>query len=208
MSVTAVPLQPVKKSVRIWIWLGVIVAIAAAFGMAWMGTRDQVMAKMTNEEFLAWNKTRANVKTTASGLQYEVIKEGEGPLAEEGGAVFLNYEGTFRDGKTFDKSQQATPFPVQDGASIPGFYEGLKLMKKGGEYRLWIPANLAYGERSPDPTRLPPNSMLIFKVSVDRLMSAKDVQDMMRMQQQMQGPPPGAEGGPQGAPPQGGAPGQ
>ncbi|MDF7775421.1 FKBP-type peptidyl-prolyl cis-trans isomerase [Sphingomonas sp. AOB5] len=203
-SVTAVPLQPVKKSVRIWIWLGVVIAIAAAFGLAWMGTREQVMTKMTNEEFLAWNKTKPNVKTTASGLQYEILKDGEGPTAQEGGAVFLNYEGTFRDGKLFDKSQQPTPFPVQDGASIPGFYEALKLMKKGGEYRLWIPANLAYGERTPDPTRLPPNSMLIFKVSVDRLMTPAEVQAMMQMQQQMQGPPPGAEG----APPQGGAPGQ
>jgi FKBP-type peptidyl-prolyl cis-trans isomerase FkpA len=206
MSVTAVPLQPVKKSVRIWIWLGVIVAIAAAFGLAWWGVKsmpsqDEIASRMTNEQFLARNKTQPGVKTTESGLQYQIIKEGEGPTAQDGGAVFLNYEGTFRDGKVFDKSQQPTPFPVQDGASIPGFYEGLKLMKKGGEYRLWIPANLAYGERSPDPSRVPANSMLIFKVTVDRLMTPAEVQVMMQ-QMQTQGPPQGPEGAPQGRQPQ------
>jgi len=206
-TVTAVPIPPVKSSVKIWLWLGLLVAVAAAFGLAWIGTRDQVIAKMTNEQYLAWNKTRSGVKTTASGLQYQVLKEGEGPLAEEGGAVFLNYEATFRDGKMFDKSRQPTPFPVTNGASIPGFYEALKLMKAGGEYRLWIPADLAYGDRSPDPARIPPNSMLLFKVSVDHLMSKEQVQAMIAQQQAMQalqqqqgggagGPPPEGQAGP------------
>lgn len=199
MSVTAVPLQPVKKSVKLWLLLGVLVAFALAGALAWVGTRDVVIKNMPNEEFLAANRDNPGVKQTASGLQYEVIKEGTGPAGQDGGAVILNYEGTFRDGKTFDKSQQPVPFPVLEGRSIPGFYEGLKLMKAGGEYRLWIPAKLAYGENTPDPTRLPPNSLLIFKVTVDRVLSPEDVQQMM-MRQQMQGGAPGAPAGPEAAP--------
>ena len=196
MSVTAVPLQPVKSSYKIWLWLGIIVAIAGAFLLAWVGTGEQraLSPKSSNEQFLAWNKGRIGVRTTASGLQYQIIKPGEGPTAVEGDVVLANYEGTFRDGKLFDKSAQPTPFQMQEGASIPGFFEGLKLMQKGGVYRLWIPAKLAYGDKSPDPERLPPNSMLIFKVSVDRIVDAATVRAMM--QQRMQGMAPGGPGGP------------
>jgi FKBP-type peptidyl-prolyl cis-trans isomerase FkpA len=204
-SVTAVPLQPVKRSHKVWLWLGILVAVALAFGLAWMGTRAAVAVKGTNEQFLAWNKGQPGVVTTASGLQYQVLKPGEGATAGEGDYVLANYEGSFRDGKIFDTSERPAPLPVQQGSAIPGFLEGLKLMQKGGVYRLWIPSKLAYGAQSPDPERIPADSLLIFKVSVDRVIPAAVVQQMM-MQQMMQqgGPPPGAEGGP---PPQG-APGQ
>lgn len=200
-SVTAVPLQPVKRSHKVWLWIGVIAAIALAAALAWCGTRAAVAVKGTDAQFLAWNKGQPGVKTTASGLEYQVLKEGEGANPSEGDYVLVNYEGTFRDGKVFDKSDRPAPFPLQEGASIKGFYEGLKQVKAGGVYRFWIPAELAYGAQSPDPERIPPNSMLIFKVTVDRIIPAAVVQQMM-MQQQMQGG--GAPGGPQGAPPQGG----
>ncbi|WP_083943195.1 FKBP-type peptidyl-prolyl cis-trans isomerase [Sphingomonas soli] len=196
-SVTAVPLQPVKRSHKVWLWIGVIVAIALAAALAWSGTRAAVAAKGTDAQFLAWNKGQPGVKTTASGLEYQVLKEGEGNTASEGDYILVNYEGSFRNGKIFDKSDRPAPFPLQEGASIKGFYEGLKMVKAGGVYRFWIPAELAYGAQSPDPERIPANSMLIFKVTVDRIIPAAIVQQMM-MQQQMQG------GGPQGAPPQGG----
>jgi FKBP-type peptidyl-prolyl cis-trans isomerase FkpA len=215
MSVTAVPLQPVKRAYKVWLWIGVIVAIALAFGLAWMGTREQVAVKGTDAQFLAWNKGRPGVRTTASGLQYQVLESGEGATAGEGDYVIANYEGRFRDGRVFDKSERPTPFPIQQGSAIPGFLEGLKLMQKGGKYRLWIPAGLAYGApgmQSPDPERVPADAMLVFTVSPERILPAAVVQQMMMqqmMQQQQQqgggagGPPPGA-----GGPPPQGLPGQ
>lgn len=208
MSVTAVPLQPVKRAYKVWLWIGVVLAVALAAGLAWLGTREQVAAKGTDADYLAWNSGRAGVQTTPSGLQYQVLKEGEGPKAGDGDYVVANYEGRFRDGTVFDKSERPVPFPVQAGSAIPGFLEGLKLVQQGGKYRFWIPANLAYGApgvQSPDPERVPPDAMLVFTVSPERILPAAVVQQMMMqqmMQQQMQqggapgGPPPGA-----GAPP-------
>ena len=66
MSVTAVPLKPVNSSTRLWLWLGILLAIALAFGVAWMGTRAAVAVKGTNEQYLAWNKSRSGVKTTST----------------------------------------------------------------------------------------------------------------------------------------------
>jgi FKBP-type peptidyl-prolyl cis-trans isomerase FkpA len=207
MSVTAVPLQPVKRAYKVWLWIGVLLAIALAAGLAWLGTREQVAVKGTDAQYLAWNKSRAGVQTTASGLQYQVLEAGEGARAGEGDYVIANYEGRFRDGTVFDKSERPVPFPIQQGSAIPGFLEGLKLMQKGGKYRLWVPANLAYGApgmQSPDPERVPPDAMLVFTVSPERILPAAVVQQMMMqqmMQQQQQGgapggPPPGAGGPP------------
>lgn len=212
-SVTAVPLQPVKRSHKVWLWIGVLAAIAIAVALAWCGTRAAVAAKGTDAQFLAWNKGQPGVKTTASGLEYQVLKEGEGATASEGDYVLVNYEGSFRNGKIFDKSDRPAPFPLQEGASIKGFYEGLKMVKASGVYRFWIPSELAYGANTPDPERIPANSMLIFKVTVERIIPAAIVQQMMmqQMQQQQQGGAPGGPGGPagpQGAPPQGGPQGQ
>lgn len=190
-SVTAVPLQPVKRSYKVWLWLGLFVAVIAAALVAWCGTREAVAVKGTDAQYLAWNSSRAGIQTTESGLQYQVLKEGEGPLGAEGDYVLANYEGRFRDGKVFDKSERPVPFPLQEGASIPGFFEGLKLAKAGGVYRFWIPSDLAYGANTPDPERIPPNSMLIFTVSVERIVPAAVVQQMMmqQMMQQQQGAP-------------------
>ena len=195
-SVTAVPLQPVKRSHKVWLWLGILAAIGLAVALAWCGTRAAVAVRGTDAQFLAWNKAQPGVMATASGLQYQVLKEGEGPNGGDGDYVLVNYEGSFRNGKVFDKSDRPAPFPLQEGASIKGFYEGLKLVKAGGIYRFWIPAELAYGAQSPDPERIPPNSMLIFKVTVDRIIPAAIVQQMMMQQMQ--------QGGAQGSPPQAG----
>ncbi|NIJ19325.1 FKBP-type peptidyl-prolyl cis-trans isomerase FkpA [Sphingomonas naasensis] len=212
MSVTAVPLQPVKRAYKVWLWLGVLLAVVLAFGLAWLGTREQVALKGADTEYLAWNKGRPGVQTTASGLQFEVLKAGDGATAGEGDYVIANYEGRFRDGTVFDKSTQPVPFPIQQGSAIPGFLEGLKLMQKGGKYRLWIPADLAYGApgmQSPDPERVPPDAMLVFTVSPERIIPAAVVQQMMmqramQQQQQQQG---GGAGAGAGSPPQG-VPGQ
>ena len=117
-------------------------------------------------KFLEDNKKKPGVKTTASGLQYKSLKEGTGPQPKASDTVTVNYRGTLMDGSEFDSSykrNEPTTFPL--GGVIKGWTEGLQLMKKGSKYQFFIPANLAYGERSPG-AGIPPNSTLIFEVEL------------------------------------------
>jgi FKBP-type peptidyl-prolyl cis-trans isomerase FklB len=118
------------------------------------------------EKFLAENKTKEGVKTTASGLQYKVIKEGEGSSPKAGDTVTVHYRGTFVDGTEFDSSyQRGEPATFPLTGVIPGWTEALQLMKKGSKWELYIPPDLAYGERGAG-NRIPPNSTLIFEVEM------------------------------------------
>lgn len=185
MSVTAVPVQAPSSSTRLWLWLGLVIAIVAAFGLAWMGTRAAVAAKGTNEQFLAWNKGQSGVKTTASGLQYQVIKEGEGPTAQEGDVANVQIEGKLRDGSTFQE-KAGGPFQVQEGGAIKGFVEALRLMRKGSKYRVWLPSKLAYDDVPPGAGEHPlKGKVLIFDIEVTGLMTKSEV-EMRQMQQQQQ----------------------
>ncbi len=124
-----------------------------------------------SQEFLAENKKKEDVKTTASGLQYMVIKEGTGKAPGPEDEVTVHYRGKLIDGTVFDSSyERGTPatFPVK--GVIPGWTEGLQLMKEGGEYRLFVPAKLAYGERGAGE-QIGPNQALIFDVE---LLSVKE----------------------------------
>ncbi|RYG85425.1 MAG: FKBP-type peptidylprolyl isomerase [Alphaproteobacteria bacterium] len=205
-SVTAVPLQPVKRSHKVWLWLGVLAAIALAVALAWCGTRAAVAAKGTDAQFLAWNKSQVGVKTTASGLQYQVLKTGQGPNAVEGDGVSLWTVGTKRDGTVF---QPAGPIQLPVGGAIPGFDEALKMMNKGAKLRIWIPANIAYEKAGPQHPLY--GQMLKFDIEVNEIIPAATLQQMMMqqmMQQQQQGGgAPGGPGGPAG-PPQGAPQGQ
>ena len=118
------------------------------------------------EKFLADNKKKDGVKTTASGLQYKVMKEGNGAQPKSTDNVTVNYRGTLMDGTEFDSSYkrgQPATFPV--AGVIKGWTEALQLMKVGSKYQLFIPPALAYGEHSPSP-QIPPNSLLIFEVEL------------------------------------------
>jgi FKBP-type peptidyl-prolyl cis-trans isomerase len=118
------------------------------------------------DKFLAENKTKEGVKTTASGLQYRVIEEGEGPSPKAGDTVTVHYRGTFVDGTEFDSSyQRGEPATFPLTGVIPGWTEALQLMKKGSKWVLFIPSELAYGERGAG-NRIPPNSTLIFEVEL------------------------------------------
>ena len=118
------------------------------------------------EKFLAENKTKDGIKTTASGLQYKIIKEGEGPSPKAGDTVTVHYRGTFVDGTEFDSSyQRGEPATFPLTGVIPGWTEALQLMKKGSKWELFIPSELAYGERGAG-NRIPPNSTLIFEVEL------------------------------------------
>jgi FKBP-type peptidyl-prolyl cis-trans isomerase FklB len=116
--------------------------------------------------FLEENKKKEGVKTTASGLQYKVIKEGTGAQPKATETVTVNYRGTLIGGKEFDSSYkrgQPATFPLN--GVIKGWTEGLQLMKKGSKYQLFVPPDLAYGERAVGAD-LSPNSTLIFEVEL------------------------------------------
>ena len=122
--------------------------------------------KADADKFLADNKKKEGVKTTASGLQYKVLKEGNGAQPKSSDNVTVNYRGTLIDGTEFDSSYkrgQPATFPV--AGVIKGWTEALQLMKAGSKYQLVIPPDLAYGERSPG-AQIPPNSLLIFEVEL------------------------------------------
>lgn len=174
MSVTAVPLRPIAKGSIARLWIGVAAVALAAAGLAYAGQRNVVGSPAA---FLAKNSKEAGVITTDSGLQYKVIKEGQGPSPTSGDIALVGYTGTLTDGKVFDQNEQ-TAMPV-DGV-VPGFSEGLQLMKRGGEYQLFIPPALAYGDKESGP--IPANSVLIFNV---KLLDFKSRAEIMAMQQQM-----------------------
>ncbi|MBN2635048.1 MAG: FKBP-type peptidyl-prolyl cis-trans isomerase [Prolixibacteraceae bacterium] len=116
--------------------------------------------------FLEKNKTREGVITTESGLQYEIITEGTGAKPTEEDQVEVHYHGTNIDGTIFDSSVERGE-PVTFGVTqvIPGWTEALQLMPAGSKWKVYIPANLAYGEQSPSPD-IKPNSVLIFEVEL------------------------------------------
>lgn len=121
--------------------------------------------KAAGEAFLAENKTKPNVKVTESGLQYRVITEGEGENPGPEDVVEVHYTGKLIDGTVFDSSVErgeTIKFPLN--GVIPGWTEGVQLMKPGAKYEFVIPANLAYGERATGP--IPGGSTLIFEVEL------------------------------------------
>jgi FKBP-type peptidyl-prolyl cis-trans isomerase FklB len=122
--------------------------------------------KTDGAKFLEDNKKKPGIKTTASGLQYKVEKEGTGTPPKATDTVKVNYRGTLIDGTEFDSSYkrgQPVTFPVN--GVIKGWTEALQLMKPGSKYQLFIPSTLAYGERSVSP-ELGPNATLIFDVEL------------------------------------------
>lgn len=124
----------------------------------------EVNAK-AGEEFLAANGKRAEVKTLPSGLQYEVVKEGDGPQPKATDQVVVHYEGKLIDGTVFDSSvDRGQPATFGVTQVIPGWVEALQLMKAGSKWKLFIPAALAYGPQGAGP--IGPNQTLIFDVEL------------------------------------------
>ena len=118
------------------------------------------------EKFLAENKTKEGVKTTASGLQYKVLKEGSGDSPKETDTVVTQYKGTLINGTEFDSSykrNEPATFPVN--RVIKGWTEGLQMMKPGSKYQFFVPAALGYGERGAGQD-IGPNETLIFEVEL------------------------------------------
>jgi FKBP-type peptidyl-prolyl cis-trans isomerase FkpA len=116
--------------------------------------------------FLEKNKTAAGVVTTASGLQYKVLRAGSGPKPSADAVVKVNYKGSLLDGKVFDSSydrNEPVEFPLNQ--VVPGWSEGVGLMNVGSKYQFWIPSDLAYGEAGSPPV-IGPNATLVFEVEL------------------------------------------
>lgn len=117
------------------------------------------------EAYLKENGARAGVTTTASGLQYEVLVQGNGPKPTASDQVRVHYKGTLIDGKEFDSSLGAEPVVFPVGQVIPGFSEVLQLMPVGSKWRVVIPGNLGYGESGAGED-IGPNATLIFELEL------------------------------------------
>ena len=137
--------------------------------------RSQIQARMAEkgrenkeagDKFLAENKNKPGVVTTASGLQYKVITEGSGESPKANDEVQVKYTGRLIDGTVFDSTDKrgGQPAKFKVAGVIPGWTEALQLMKKGAKWEVYIPSNLAYGERSTGT--IPQNSTLIFEVEL------------------------------------------
>ncbi len=129
--------------------------------------------KKEGEAFLAANKTKEGVKALPSGLQYKVITEGKGKKPAATDTVSVNYRGTLIDGTEFDSSfkrNQPATFPVN--GVIKGWTEALQLMKEGSKWQLFVPSDLAYGERGAGAA-IGPNAVLIFEVELLSIKSEK-----------------------------------
>ena len=144
------------------------------------------------QAFLVENGKKAGMKTTASGLQYEVLKEGTGAKPKATDMVSVNYEGKTLDGKVFDstaKRGEPAEFTLAD--VIPGWTEGVQLMTEGAKYRFYIPSNLAYGGQGVPQAGIPGNSVLTFDIELLKILPASaakapSAEEQAQMQAQMQ----------------------
>lgn len=124
-----------------------------------------VKNKLRGEEFLAANKTKADVKVLASGVQYRVLKTGEGAKPRDEDVVLCNYRGTLLDGSEFDATLPDRPAPLKLAQMIPGWRDALKQMSVGSKWQLFVPPALAYGDKGVG-NEIGPNEVLVFDVEL------------------------------------------
>jgi FKBP-type peptidyl-prolyl cis-trans isomerase FkpA len=172
-TVTAVPLRPLARGSVLKLWIGLAVLVAIAVALAWWGTRGQ------------------QVITTASGLRYQVVEEGRGDPMTARDLARVTYVGRTPDGQVFDSTEMHGGQPMVAGVQgmIPGFAEGLLLMREGGTYRLWIPPHLGYNGRVPPGAPFGPNDTLMFDIHVEQIGRE------MAVLQQLMGRPQGGQPG-------------
>lgn len=142
MSVSQVPLHPLKRGTLAKIWFGILLVIAAGLLLAWAGAGQ------------------------TAGVRVRTVEAGTGPLIAATDGVLIEYEGKLEDGTVFDTSAGRGPafFPVS--GVVPGFSQALQKMQKGGRYQFTLPAELAYGDTPPPGSPIPPGADLHFNVKV------------------------------------------
>jgi len=146
-------------------FLSVILVSAFAFAAVMPGHSADGAA--AGADFLKEHAQKEGVKTTPSGLQYKVLKEGEGKSPKATDNVRVHYRGTLLNGTEFDSSiKRGEPAEFPLNHVIKGWTEGVQLMKEGAKYQFFIPANLAYGERGTPGGPIGPNETLIFEVEL------------------------------------------
>jgi FKBP-type peptidyl-prolyl cis-trans isomerase FkpA len=156
-----------QKTIKTFTTFLLALAIGAGFTAKSAQAGPAEDNKAAGEKFLAENGKKPTVKTTASGLQYEVLTEGKGathPTATDN--VTVHYKGTLLNGTEFDSSysrNEPTSFPLN--AVIPGWTEGVQLMTEGSKYKFYIPSALAYGENGAGG-KIGPNEALVFEVEL------------------------------------------
>jgi FKBP-type peptidyl-prolyl cis-trans isomerase FklB len=142
---------------------------AQEFMQKYMALQQKVRGEKNlkeGEAFLEKNKKEPGVVALPSGLQYKVLVEGKGAKPKATDTVTVNYEGTLVDGKIFDSSyQRGQPVSFPVSGVIKGWVDALQMMPEGSTWMLYVPAHLAYGEKSPSPA-IGPNSTLVFKVNL------------------------------------------
>ncbi|MFN3862801.1 MAG: FKBP-type peptidyl-prolyl cis-trans isomerase [Erythrobacter sp.] len=185
-EITRVPIAPLAKGSLTKLWIGILLAIALGAGLGWAAV--------------------------PRGVDLDVLVKGTGPLPKPGEVVWLNYKGKLADGTVFDESRdvplpieglfpKGTPFPIEEGAAIPGFFEGLQQMQKGGKYNLFIPADKAYGAEPPPGAPIPPNADLEFEIEVIEIMSKQTFERNLAILQQAMQSQMGQQGGATGSAP-------
>ena len=176
-SVTAVPLQPLKKGSVAKLWIGLLVVVLLGIGLAWIGTAKQQVTEIAN------------------GVRYRVVETGEGPTATPADLVGLEFEIRKADGTVLDSTARSgQPLPVSVDSPFPGLHDVILQMREGGVYQVWAPAQVALGQALPPGAPVANDEILEFRLRVGSILEG-----MAAMQQMM-----GAAGGPGGP---GGAPG-
>jgi FKBP-type peptidyl-prolyl cis-trans isomerase len=134
-------------------------------------------------KFLAENKNKEGVVELPNGLQYQVLKKGEGASPKVEDAVTVHYRGTFIDGREFDRSREGNPVIFKLSGVIPGFSEAITRMQPGAKWRIFIPSNLGYGVNGAPPT-IPPNETLIFEIELVSVKSSAPVNPSAQAKEQ------------------------
>lgn len=143
-----------------------LVLVTAAVGLAAAGTAPLRGPAEKAAEYLAANAAKPGVKTTETGLQYQVLAAGAGETPRASDLVLVHYEGRLADGTVFDSSyRRGEPAAFEVSAVIPGWVEGLQLMRPGAKYQFTIPPELGYGAAGAGAD-IPPNSVLVFDVEL------------------------------------------
>jgi FKBP-type peptidyl-prolyl cis-trans isomerase len=130
-----------------------------------LGQEQMKAMQEKDKQYLVTNAKAQGVQTTPSGLQYKVLKKGDGPTPTKADTVTVHYRGKLVNGQVFDESYGGDPASFGVGQVIPGWTEGLQLMKVGDKFELVIPAELGYGARGAGDV-IPPNSTLVFEVEL------------------------------------------